>query len=138
MNWSQFGFRRKLSCESALDTLVDYWIQSLDNSKNVLAALFDLRKAFDTVDHSLLIIKLSLYGFSDSTSSLISNYFDGGSYNVQINSFQSEQTSFIYGVPLGSILGSLLIIFIIFINDLCYLKIQSKLILFADDTTICC
>ena len=135
-NNSQFGFRRKLSCESALNTLIDDWRLSLDNRKNVIAVFLDLRKAFDTVDHTLLIMKLRLYGFSDSTSSLISNYLDGRSYIVQINNSRSEQTSTKFGVPQGSILGPLL--FILFINDLCYLKIQSKLVLFADDTTIYC
>ena len=82
-NNSQFGFRRKMSCESVNNTLIDDWRLSLDNRKNVFAVFLDLRKVFDTVDNSLLIMKLRLYGFSDSKSSLISNYLDGRSYIVQ-------------------------------------------------------
>ena len=135
-NNSQFSFRRKMSCESALNTLIDDWRLSLDNRKNVYAVFLDLRKAFDTVDYSLLIMKLRLYGFSDSTSSLILNYLDGRSYIVQLNSFRSDEKNINFGVPQGSILGPLL--FILFINDLCYLKIQSKLVILANDTTVYC
>ena len=110
-----------------------------------MLAVLDLRKTFDTVDDSMLIMKQLICGTSDSTSSLISNYLDSRSYIkiidgrlyiVQINSFRSEQTSIKFCVTQGSILG--ILILILFIDDLCFLKIKSKLVLFADDKTIYC
>ena len=71
---SQFGFRRHLSCELALNTVINSWKLSVDQNKNVLAILLDLSKAFDTVDHSILIAKLKRYSFSTSSLALIKNY----------------------------------------------------------------
>jgi len=130
----QFGFRQKLSCESALNTLVDDWKLSLDNRKNVISVFLDLRKAFDTVDHTLLLYKLKLYGFSESLLLLLTNYLSNRSFMVQLNGARSDKNSITMGVPQGSILGPLL--FILYINDLCLLKLRSKLALFADDTTV--
>jgi hypothetical protein len=69
----KFGFRRHLSCELALNTVINSWKLSVDQNKNVLAILLDLSKAFDTVDHSILIAKLKRYSFSSSLA-LIKNY----------------------------------------------------------------
>lgn len=61
LNPSQFGFRENRSCELALNTMVDDWRLSLDNRKNVLSLFLDLSKAFDTVDHNLLVQVLQLF-----------------------------------------------------------------------------
>jgi hypothetical protein len=55
---AQFGFRKSLSCEIALTSLVESWLENIDNHKIIMALFLDLRKAFDTVDHELLIAKL--------------------------------------------------------------------------------
>jgi hypothetical protein len=59
---SQHGFREKRSCQSALNTMVDYWRKALDLGENVISVFIDLSKAFDTVNHELLL-KLRLYNF---------------------------------------------------------------------------
>ena len=130
----QFDFRQKLSCELALNTLVDDWKTSLDNRKSVKAVFLDLRKAFDTVDHTLIVLKLKYHGFSESLCLLTTNYLSDRSFIVQLNGARSEKSCIALGVPQGSILGPLL--FILFINDLFFLQLRSKLVLFADDTTV--
>ena len=67
----QFGFRKKLSCEDALNTLVDQWRFNLDNNLDVLAIFLDLKKAFDTIDHELLLIKLRYYNVNQNSVALI-------------------------------------------------------------------
>ena len=109
-------------------------LESIDRHLPVISIFMDLKKAFDTVDHDILIRKLELYGFSSNSILLLRNYLSNRSYYVKMNSKLSEKCEYSCGVPQGSILGPLL--FILFINDLCFLDLNSKLVLFADDTTM--
>ena len=68
---SQFGFRKFLSCEIALNSILDRWGIALDDRKYVIAIFLDLSKAFDTIDHELLLLKLTRYGFSFLSINLI-------------------------------------------------------------------
>ena len=86
----QFGFRKGLSCEHALNYMVDDWRLSLDNHKSTLAIFLDLRKAFDTVDHTILASKLRLYGLSDSLVILI-NYLLNRHFLVRLGSEFSDR-----------------------------------------------
>jgi len=94
----------------------------------------DLSKAFDTIDHDLLLNKLNKYGFSDNAYNLIKDYLSDRKSIVKFNGSESKSEILKSGVPQGSILGPLL--FIIFINDLCHIQSQSRKCLFADDTTL--
>ena len=70
----QHGFRAGRSCHLALNTFVDYAKHELDSKKHVIAIFLDFSKAFETIDHQLLLIKLEKYGFSQNALELITNY----------------------------------------------------------------
>ena len=97
------------------------------------ALLMDLSKAFDTLDHELLIAKLSAYGFNNESLKLIRSYLTNRWQRTKINKSFSKWTELLQGVPQGSVLGPLL--FNIYLNDLFFLVDYTEVCNFADDTT---
>ena len=96
--------------------MIDRWLNSLDNGQLVGVVLEDLKKAFDLVDHKILLQKLKIYGLSDESLNWFSSYFLNCSQTVSVNNVLSQHKSILYGVAQGSILGPLM--FLMFINDL--------------------
>jgi hypothetical protein len=94
----------------------------------------DFKKAFDTVDSRLLLVKLKKYGFLDSAIELIKSYFENRVQYIKIDECISDPMSIKLGVPQGSVLGPLL--FLIFINDIVGYLDKFMVKLFADDTTL--
>ena len=130
---SQFGFRRKKSTTQAiLDSLL-YITENLDSGKTVVSLFLDFCKAFDSVDHEILISKLSTYGVRGVACTWFRNYLTGRTQYVQINGINSSSRVVSHGVPQGSTLGPLT--FLIFINDFINSSDFFKLTLFADDST---
>ena len=105
-----------MGCQSTLLRLVEDWRKALDSHKYVAAILMDLTKAFDCLPHSLLLGKLSAYGLSDKSCSLVSNYLSNRKQRVKLGPHYSEWVNIVRGVPQGSILGPLL--FNVVINDI--------------------
>ena len=130
----QFGFRKSLNTEMALITAIDFITRALDSKEHVLGLFLDLRKAFDTVDTTILLSKLHYYGIRGTALAWFNSYLSDRTQSVKFNNVISQQSSINMGVPQGSILGPLL--FILYINDITSSLSQAKPILFADDTTL--
>ena len=112
--------------------LIQY--EYLDKGKIPFPIFLDLSKAFDTIDHYILLHKLNHYGFRNSSLAWFKSYLTGRSQYVVIDDITSNRSLIITGVPQGSVLGPLL--FLIYINDMHMATDTFKYILFVDDTTL--
>jgi hypothetical protein len=130
----QHGFRTKHSTETATLEFIDKIMKHLDNGNMPIAIYIDLSKAFDTIDHSILLTKLSFYGIQNASLRWFSSYLSNRKQYVSFNNSTSDLLPNDIGVPQGSILGPLL--FIIYVNDLCHITQNFTPILYADDTTL--
>lgn len=128
----QFGFMKKIGTTDAIARLSEYLHNGLDKSKPIIATYIDLSKAFDCVNHKLLLNKLENYGIRGVPLELIKNYFTDRVQLVKLGDTYSLRKAINIGVPQGSILGPLF--FIIFINDL--LQVIDNISAYADDTVI--
>ena len=131
---TQSGFRPNHSCETALLQMVNKFLEAINSSQIIGMVMVDFRKAFDLVDHTLLLKKLRHYKLSDKTINWFSSYLLGRKQKVVINNIESRMENVLCGVPQGSILGPLL--FLMFINDLPLYTNNVATDLYADDTTL--
>ena len=129
----QSGFRRGHSTETAPIKIIDELLFNLDNDKVSGMVMIDYRKAFDMVDHELLLKKLEVYGIVNHKLKWCQSYLLNRKQVVRLSGKMSSEVVMKYGVPQGSILGPLF--FLLFINDL-PLHATSQIDLYADDTTI--
>ena len=128
----QFGFRKKHSTYLAHLILLDRITKSLDNGETAIGIYLDFSKAFDTVNHEILLKKLYHYGIRGNAYAWFQSYLTGRVQYVIYNNVQSSPKPIKCGVPQGSILRPLL--FLIYINDLPNVCDHSMPFLFADDT----
>ena len=130
----QYGFRKMHSTVSALLDSTNSWYVNMDRKMFNLVVLLDLKKAFDTIDHSILLSKLELYGITGNALSMIRSYLSGRNQKCQLGDKMSTARRIECGIPQGSILGPLF--FLIYINDLPQCLNHATARLFADDTNL--
>ena len=133
---AQYGFRKKHSTATCLLQLTEEIRRSLDVKKAVGVVALDLSKAFDSIDHQLLLTKLPSFGIRTNTNTyrFFKNYLEDRRQKVKLDGISSSELKIKTGVPQGSILGPLL--FIMFVNDFPRTVLESKCVMYADDTTI--
>ena len=132
----QFGFQENHSIDHALVSLTEAVRNTLDNKRFGCGIFIDLQKAFDTVNHKILLSKLEHYGVRGCALEWFRSYLSDRKQYVSVNGSDSNLLSITCGVPQGSVLGPLL--FLIYINDLPNASKKLKFYLFADDTNIYC
>ena len=130
----QFGFRQQYSTFHALISLTEDIRKNLDNGNLGCGIFVDLQKAFDTVEHDILLVKLQHYGIRGMVNNCFKSYLFDRKQFVSINGRISNQASVKYGVPQGSVLGPLF--FLIYNNDLNLAIKFCKVHHFADDTDL--
>ena len=127
-------FRKNYSTQHALLRTIQTWKTHLNKGKKIGAIFMDLSKAFDTIDHNLLLAKMNAYGFSTKSLSFIKSYLTNRFQRCKISSSYSDWRKVKCGVPQGSILGPLL--FNIFFNDIFLFVERSTICNYADDNTL--
>ena len=137
---NQYGFRANHSCEHAIGQVVGTLIKNIENWLYSACILLDLSKAFDTIEHRILLQKLEVYGIRGNALAWFDSYLSNRKLRVKCRTIsntkemKSDEYPVNYGMPQGSCLGPL--IFLIFVNDL-HLHLQhSECVQFADDTTL--
>ena len=132
----QFGFRKQYYTSHALINITENIRKVLDDGNIGCGVFVDLQKAFDTVDHQILLAKLNHYGICGVSNDWFKSYLSNRNQYVSINGYESGLAALNCGVPQGSVLGPLL--FLLYINDLNQAIKFCKVHHFADDTNLLC
>ena len=128
------GYRKGYSSEYSLIVMFENWKENLDKREECVASFVDLSKAFDCLQHDLLLAKLNAYGFEYKFLKLISSFVSKRKYRTKINSSFTEWKHLLIGAPQKSVLGPLL--FNIYMCDLFLFMSESNVANYADDTTL--
>ena len=131
---NQYGFRKNKSTKDALTLISNVIYGNLDKSTPIAITFLDLAKAFDTVNHQILLDKLYIYGIRGNAHNLIKNYLGNRQQKVKLNNITSQLVSVDIGVPQGTMLR--LLLFLLYINDLLLDIPEDSIVSYADDTAV--
>ncbi|KAB0801606.1 hypothetical protein PPYR_03792 [Photinus pyralis] len=134
INSKQYGFQRGKNTEQLLNTVNDYINTNMDKGRYTIAVFIDFVKAFDTIDHALLLKKLEACGIIGKELKWIKSYLENRCHIVKVCNEHSEPKPCDFGVPQGRILGP--IFFLIYVNDLPKVIEKCVLYMFADDAVL--
>lgn len=135
LNCKQFGFRKGLSTGDAIASMIKSILTSLESSQHTYGIFCDLSKAFDCVNHEILLMKLEHYGIRDNELRIFQSYLGNRTQICEVNGLKSNVESIVMGVPQGSILGPLL--FLIYVNDISSCVTDDiEMVMFADDISV--
>ena len=134
LNKAQFGFQKNMSTSLAIIEITERIRKSMEEKKVGCGLFVDLSKAFDTINHKILITKMEHYGIRGVAKNWFKSYLTNRKQYTFINGFSSSVNFISCGVPQGSVLGPLL--FLLYINDLPNISKKLDFFLFADDTNI--
>ena len=130
---NQYGFKKNCSTNEAVLDIYNKLLDNMDKKLITCSVFLDLRIAYDTINHTILIKKLEKYGIRGLPLQLLTSYLTDRQQYTIVNQYKSKSRDVICGIPQGSTLGPLL--FNIYINDL-PLSLNSTIHLFADDTNL--
>ena len=134
MHPNQSGFRPRHSTTTILAKLVTQWSKNVEDGDLTGVAFIDLRKAFDTINHDILMVKLRSLGCTTSSLKWFASYLSGRTQRVYLNKAFSKPQSVVSGIPQGSILGPLLLS--IYVNHMASSVSDGIVDMYADDTTL--
>ena len=134
LNPAQYGFQKNLPTKMAILELQNRIIQSISNKNWCIGIFLDLSKAFDTLDHVILMQKLFHYGVRGVAFDWFRSYLTNRQQCTEFKSVTSSNLPIVCGVPQGSILGPLL--FLLYVNDVVHSVKNARPVLFADDTNL--